>query len=270
MEQNGFNNAYNFSVAVYDGPNFTIVVSSIGSYLCPSDGAASNPTVTQGNAGVPGTYIMLGIAPTHGNYRACMGTFPNNDTGQNPPNGFTAQQAAAKAACNGVYGYWSSTTVADITDGTSNTIAFGETAIGYLPPDLQSSYGLWSWCGWTAAESGTFCTAYGVNPQKRQPKVSNEKDGLQTIFQDSYIGVPIIAGSATSYHPGGANFAMADGSVKFLKDTIATWPLDPTGNYPLGFVKPGGNDTLGCTTPPAVYQALTTKRGGEVISADQY
>ncbi len=215
---------------------------------------------------------MFGISPTHGNYRASMGTFPNNDLGQNPPNGFTAQQSAAQANCNGIYGYFSRTTIAGITDGTSNTIAFGETAIGLLPQDLQSSYGLWSWCGWTATESGTFCTAYGINPQKRLPSVgATQNDGLQTVFQNSYVGVPIVAGSATSYHPGGANFAFADGSVKFLKETIATWPLTNNGNYPVGTTAPGDiNSTITCTTPPAVYQALTTKSGGEVISADQY
>ena len=153
MEQNAINNAYNFNVAVYDGPNFTIVVSSVNSYICPSDAAAATATPTQSGAGVPGTFIMFGISPAHGNYRACMGTFPDNDLGQNPPTGFTASQALAKANCNGIYGYWSSTTVASITDGTSNTIAFSETAIGLLPTNLQSSYGLWSWCGWTATES---------------------------------------------------------------------------------------------------------------------
>jgi prepilin-type N-terminal cleavage/methylation domain-containing protein/prepilin-type processing-associated H-X9-DG protein len=271
MEQNGFNNAYNFSVALYDGPNFTVVVSSINSYLCPSDAAAATSTPTLANAGIPGKYIMFGISPAHGNYRACMGTFPNNDLGGNPSTGFTASQAAAQANCNGIYGYWSSTSVAAITDGTSNTIAFGETAVGYLPQQLQSSYGLWSWCGWTAAESGTFCTAYGINPQKRQPNVgTSEAYGLQTIYQNSYVGVPIIAGSATSFHPGGANHAFADGSVKFLKDTIATWPLIANGNYPVGFQFDGSNSDLGDSTQPAVYQALTTKNGGEVISADAY
>ena len=200
-----------------------------------------------------------------------MGTFTNNDLGQNPPNGFTTNQGLAKANCNGIYGYWSSTTVASITDGTSNTIAFSETAIGLLPSDLQAGYGLWSWCGWTAGESGTFCTAYGINAQKRLPNVgTSQADGLQTIYQNSFVGVPIIAGSANSFHPGGANHAFADGSVRFLKDTIGTWPLNSTGNYPVGFTFNGNNYSMGCTTAPAIYQALSTKSGGEVISADAF
>ncbi len=45
-----------------------------------------------------------------------------------------------------------------------------------------------------------------------------------------------------SLHPGGANFAMVDGSVRFLKQTIAQ----------------------------PVYHAAGTRAGGEVISADGY
>ena len=48
--------------------------------------------------------------------------------------------------------------------------------------------------------------------------------------------------NAQSYHPGGVNALLADGSVKFFKNSI------------------GMN----------VYWGLGTKDGGEVISADSY
>jgi prepilin-type N-terminal cleavage/methylation domain-containing protein/prepilin-type processing-associated H-X9-DG protein len=48
--------------------------------------------------------------------------------------------------------------------------------------------------------------------------------------------------SASSRHPGGVNTLFADGSVKFVKDTIS----------------------------PVTWRALGTVQGGEVISADQY
>jgi prepilin-type processing-associated H-X9-DG protein len=48
--------------------------------------------------------------------------------------------------------------------------------------------------------------------------------------------------NASSFHPGGVNCCMADGSVKFIKNTINT----------------------------ATWWALGTKANGEVISADAY
>ena len=48
--------------------------------------------------------------------------------------------------------------------------------------------------------------------------------------------------NASSFHPGGANFAFADGSIRFLKDSVSM----------------------------LTYQALGTRNGGEVISSDSY
>jgi prepilin-type N-terminal cleavage/methylation domain-containing protein/prepilin-type processing-associated H-X9-DG protein len=79
------------------------------------------------------------------------------------------------------------------------------------------------------------------------------------------------ASASSSFHPGGANFAFVDGSVRFIKDAIETWLFDPATGYPRGVsITSGGIYILAPGTRPGVYQALSTRSGGEVVSADSY
>ena len=70
--------------------------------------------------------------------------------------------------------------------------------------------------------------------------------------------------------PGRRNFAFADGSVRFLKDSISTWPFNPASGYPTGVTDTNGFLILAPGTRYGVYQMLSTRNGGEVISADSY
>ena len=69
----------------------------------------------------------------------------------------------------------------------------------------------------------------------------------------------------------GIRFPMADGSVRFIKDSIDSWPMDAQTATPLGVIQDAsGLFQLTGGARFHVYQALTTRNGGEILSADSY
>ncbi len=153
------------------------------------------------------------------------------------------------------------TTIAENTDGTSNTIAIAEDAgrdarfispytrgtgaaayAGlnyniYSPSDAGLGLRYWRW----AEADGGFGVSGSINNKFRP---MSEQSGWNT-----YPGPLSTAGNNAgandeifSFHPGGANCLFGDGSVKFMKDT----------------------------TNIVVLRGVVTLAGGEVVSSDQY
>jgi len=113
LEQTPLYNAANFSLATgpIDGTgassfNSTVYLTRIAPFLCPSDGQA-------------------GVAYIN-SYRASIGTTVIRESNPKPTNGVFSVSSPVNA-----YGGGSPTFgIANITDGTSNTIAFGESLVG--------------------------------------------------------------------------------------------------------------------------------------------
>ena len=97
----------------------------------------------------------------------------------------------------------------DISDGTSNTILLGEV----IPTEDD--------LGWASGTRATLRNASMINtPYDRAGGVDAVAAGAGNLF----------VGGFSSAHPGGGNFAIADGSVRFLTERIDPDLLRQLGN----------------------------------------
>jgi prepilin-type N-terminal cleavage/methylation domain-containing protein/prepilin-type processing-associated H-X9-DG protein len=272
LEQQSLYNASNFSINVINGAvgvwiNSTAIHTRVNGFLCPSDTPPSWPTITVDKSTAPGN-----------NYFASVGSsleFDNSRTA-GPPNGIFGY---IKAGSGGPV------TLSAITDGTSNTIAFGEWQvgdgndavisvpndiifIGSYPPgvsrntpqmqlpagaspfqqwvqlcgsnralgaDRTSSHTSQLGMGWAWGLPGFSIGNVVLAPNPKTPNCSVDSGSSNTIWNPGMW-------TLSSRHPGGAGVLLADGSVKFLKDS---------------------------TSLPVIW-GLGSRAQGEVISADAY
>ncbi|WP_169980093.1 DUF1559 domain-containing protein [Tautonia rosea] len=264
VEQTALANAINYDLNMFDPVNLTIHGTSVSTFACPSDPTATELSVHNSTA-----YPRM----AHTSYAGNGGLWPSNTYSLPPTAGFPSglvhpQFGRVRANSLGIFSVHSETTFAEIKDGLSNTIMFMEHANGILAERTPAENGDWGW--WTSGAYGdTQITAmYPINAHKKMPRFAPAN-----AWADAHIM------AASSFHPGGANFAMADGSVKFIKETIDTWAIDQTTQLPVGLTTQTNGSAFWATTyevadptifRSGVYQALSTKNRGEVISADQF
>jgi prepilin-type N-terminal cleavage/methylation domain-containing protein/prepilin-type processing-associated H-X9-DG protein len=260
FEQGALYNAMNFSRSVYSAANGTIYATGLATLWCPSDGQIAGKRISLSS--VYGDNPKLTVAFT--SYAGCTGTWWPEllylCTGTTYPASLSscAVYPGIINSLNGVFIYNSSTKLSGITDGTSNTIMYGERANGRFTTGDSNCF---DWWADAFTVDSLFTTLYPMNPFN---KISNTigGDGDSDPWSDA----------ASSFHPGGANFAFCDGSVHFLKDSINTWQYNGATGYPTGVSFNGttGIYSLAPGTQMGVYQKLATRSGGEVISSDQY
>lgn len=232
LEQPALLNATNFALAVESSANSTVTQSRLGLSLCPSDPIPDGPFPVS-NAG--GTTLAM-VSPT--SYAACVGNdLTDSTTGLNN-----------HGLGNGVMFRNSRVRIADITDGTSQTIMVGERA-------WSISNG--TWVG--AVANGVIrrgpanpCPTTGAPYYLAATLVQAHCNVLNTIT-DPDGGLDDFS----SRHPGGANLLFADGSVRFAKSVLGNNGTNPDGST---YDSPASR----------VLQALGTRAGGEVVSSDAY
>ncbi|WP_337177072.1 DUF1559 domain-containing protein [Paludisphaera sp.] len=263
LEQQPLYNAINFMVETrgggISGPiNATAFNSKIAAFLCPSDGRA-------GRVNNNSYYGSLGPSTNVG------GDMPPRPWGTGP---------TYASDTSGVFGFRVSYGLRDVTDGSSNTVAFSEGKAGNQEQAVQDGNMIMNaglsgngfvrnafnnqpavladlvQCSaqYIPSNAGNISTGHGhdwavggtgatlfntiVPPNSNQHKWA----ACRTDCNGGCDGASMDYSNAQSYHSGGVNAAMADGSVRFVKDAVAM----------------------------PVWWGLGSRAGGEVIGSDSY
>jgi len=164
----------------------------------------------------------------------------------------------------------------DILDGTSNTVGLAERSIylttGNIRGDIAMNVGSTiatnpSLCKATEGTNGRYLSGIALHGEKvvgkRWADGRPAWNGMSTVLPPN--SASCLANdqswqwgifSASSYHPGGANCVMMDGSVHFISETI------DTGN--LAAAQPGA--TSAAKSPYGIWGSLGSMAGGEAVS----
>jgi len=244
IEQQQMANAYNYSLpscpATNAGPNTvvvggntsymantTVTTSLIAGYVCPSDSDPGPLNTTAATAN--GAYN--GYLSRRSNYVLAGGRYYESYNGATFP---TRQRDG------GVFsGSDMSTTLAAITDGTSNTTLVLESRYEKTSTNYGAYWGqgLWTSTHAMIRNSAVGTSFYDANWPMSLP---NAPATVAAVANNpKRLG---YAWSVSSRHSGGVNVAFADGSVRFIKDSIS----------------------------PPTWLAINTIGAGEVISSDSY
>jgi prepilin-type N-terminal cleavage/methylation domain-containing protein/prepilin-type processing-associated H-X9-DG protein len=250
IEGNPLYNAWNFNGRAghgltdfqYKGPvNTTVTLSRIALYSCPSD----SPSTTSINNSY--LNVLPGMAIPLYNYACNFGncSFFQAQTNGTPFLGAPFGELFPPTDFGTTQGPWGVFDFRDITDGSSNTMLVSEVIQGHTTSPTTAAGDLRGLTVWSVG--GAFETL--IPPNSGLPGDILFQSGLceypgsnnPPCTAPSTGALPLVFG-ARSRHPGGVNTLFGDGSVKFIKSSI---------NF-------------------SIWQAISTTRGGEVVSSDSF
>jgi prepilin-type N-terminal cleavage/methylation domain-containing protein/prepilin-type processing-associated H-X9-DG protein len=240
IEQGALYNAINFTTDFYQRQNTTAIITNVNAFDCPSDPGGPNieePTTPYPRA--KGDYVVNFGNATWDQDGSTKGTTKKNNpftpsAGPVPPPPWkTVQFMASPFASEKSYGAQS------ITDGTSNTLLLSEVRIGVNKGNSSDHRGDLYNDDHSCFGFHTYTTPNAQYPDQMQGYCLYPNSTNPPCIQN---GVKGSFNAARSFHAGGVNATMGDGSVRFVKNSIniQTW------------------------------RAVGTMQGGEVFSADAY
>jgi prepilin-type processing-associated H-X9-DG protein len=177
--------AYRLSRNPFLNPPHTGLATVVPIYVCPSDPIAASPHRGQRSGIVAAFTDYLGVSGK--NY----------------------------STKDGVLFQDSHIRFAEITDGTSNTLLAGE-----RPPSSDFQFGWW-YAGTGQKLTGSADMILGVQEVNLLPVTPTSCGPGASSYSPGRPGSPCNLFHFWSYHPGGANFLFADGSVHFLPYSVA-------------------------------------------------
>ncbi len=238
LEQQPLFDRFNLKQPIPHPDNAAARATRLNVMLCPTD--SNNRTPFMGSA--DSSTAHLGDNWARGNYaaNAALGFMTYRYHSGVSAAAFEDSEGWRSRTTRGVMGANASVGIAEIRDGTSNTVITAEVRAGILPFDCRGTWAMSGgptalWChGWIGDDYGPNCPVASSDDVLGCPNIRakmNDPGGTEL----ARLGMPCANASypnfqqtARSQHPGGVLVGFADGSVHWISDYIHVRPSSPT------------------------------------------